>query len=123
MVQFFETGMGKKFFDGTMPRIVSALEAIADGLKQNKWHETVDALCLSRHGRELLLLKLLTAFEKAGEIVDYSGSPRHGTVWDIAETERLTQEADFVIRIIKSRETRDGVVYVGPGVQRKEAKS
>jgi hypothetical protein len=27
--QFFETGMGKKYYDGTMPRIAKALEEIA----------------------------------------------------------------------------------------------
>lgn len=37
MPEFFQTGMGQKFFEGTVPRIVKALERIADALeKQNE---------------------------------------------------------------------------------------
>lgn len=31
--QFFETGMGRKYYEGTMPRIAKALEAIAKELE------------------------------------------------------------------------------------------
>lgn len=35
--QFFQTGMGQKFFEVTVPRMVKALERIADALEeQNK---------------------------------------------------------------------------------------
>ena len=33
MVEFFQTIMGRKFFEGTVPRIVNALEDIARELK------------------------------------------------------------------------------------------
>jgi hypothetical protein len=33
-VEFFKTGMGKKFFEGTLPRIATALEDIAVELKR-----------------------------------------------------------------------------------------
>lgn len=32
MIQFFETGMGKKFFESTMPALVKCLKSIADSL-------------------------------------------------------------------------------------------
>ena len=32
-MQFFQTVMGKMFYDGTMPRIARALERIADALE------------------------------------------------------------------------------------------
>jgi len=32
--QFFQTRMGQKFFEGTMPRIAKVLEEIADELKR-----------------------------------------------------------------------------------------
>jgi len=33
--EFFQTVMGRVFFDGTMPRIAKALERIADHLDKN----------------------------------------------------------------------------------------
>lgn len=39
-IEFFQTGMGRTFFEGTLPRIASALERIADALeKQNARNE------------------------------------------------------------------------------------
>lgn len=35
MPEFFQTGMGQKFFEGTVPRIVKALERIADALEES----------------------------------------------------------------------------------------
>jgi hypothetical protein len=32
MSEFFQTRMGQKFYEGTMPRLVKALERIADSL-------------------------------------------------------------------------------------------
>jgi len=34
--EFFQTVMGRQFYDGTMPRIARALERIADGLEAKK---------------------------------------------------------------------------------------
>lgn len=32
MTEFFQTRMGHKFYEGTMPRLIAALERIADSL-------------------------------------------------------------------------------------------
>jgi hypothetical protein len=111
MLQFFETRMGAKFFDGTMPRIAQALEDIAEGLKQQRWRETVDAAVADKNGRRMLLRKLLDAMEAAGEIEDLKTGGDY-TIQDVIESEKLVQEADLVIRIVKSRNTKCGVVYV-----------
>ena len=36
MPEFFQTVMGKRFFESTAPRIASALERIADALEEMK---------------------------------------------------------------------------------------
>jgi hypothetical protein len=37
--QFFETKMGRQFYDGTMPRIATALDTIAGALEQRQADE------------------------------------------------------------------------------------
>ena len=41
MSDFYLTGMGQKFYEGTMPRIASALERIADTLEADNEEESV----------------------------------------------------------------------------------
>lgn len=38
--EFFETGMGRKFFECDVPRLAKALERIADALEANKHPES-----------------------------------------------------------------------------------
>ena len=35
MIQFHETGFGARFFDGQLPRLIAALERIADALEKD----------------------------------------------------------------------------------------
>ena len=35
-MQFFETGMGKQFFEGRLPKLITALERIADALEKEQ---------------------------------------------------------------------------------------
>ena len=113
MDEFFRTGMGKEFFGGAIPRIVKALENIAEALQEKRWKEVVSEMLKTSKGREVLLSRLLLAFDEAGEIVEYKASPRCGTVWEIAEAERVLMDAQYAIRVVKSRDTRDGVIFVG----------
>ena len=36
MPEFFETGMGRKYYEGTLPRMARALERIADALERGQ---------------------------------------------------------------------------------------
>ena len=36
MIEFFQTVMGKRFYEGTAPRIAAALERIADELERTR---------------------------------------------------------------------------------------
>jgi hypothetical protein len=76
MAQFFETKMGQQFYDGTMPRIAKALEAIAKQLELKGVLEHLEA-----HRRELLDL-----------LED------HDTAWDNEEDSVKEEHAELIAR-------------------------
>jgi len=50
---FFRTGMGHKFYEGTMPELVRQLTRLNDNLEKiNKDHEVVQEILLSLSGKE-----------------------------------------------------------------------
>jgi hypothetical protein len=42
--QFFETKMGRQFYDSTMPRLVQAVERVADGLRDERAMDSIAEL-------------------------------------------------------------------------------
>jgi hypothetical protein len=67
--EFFQTIMGRQFYDGTLPRIAQALERIATALE--KQNEPDDGFCgpeSSRPGRDSVdgILERLERIEKFG---------------------------------------------------------
>ena len=64
--QFFETGMGRKYYEGTMPRIAKALEAIAKELEAiRKALDTTGPSPVVPDANETA--QLLANYRKAGE--------------------------------------------------------
>lgn len=50
MADFFNTRMGAKFYESTMPRIADALDRIADSLEHPKDEKIIEmALCEAQH--------------------------------------------------------------------------
>lgn len=113
MPEFFETGMGRKFYESTVPELANAVKRLAVATEERGWKELLTQMLASPKGRKVVLGRLLEAFQKAGEIEEFKMSPRHKDVWSIAESERRLSDAEYVIRIIKSRDTDEGVVFVG----------
>ena len=53
MSDFYRTGMGHKFYEGTMPELVAQLRRLNDNLEKiNKDHEVVQEILLSLSGKE-----------------------------------------------------------------------
>jgi len=81
--QFFETGMGKKYYDGTMPRIAKALEAIAKSLETKAHIEE-----LEKQNKDYDLL--------VAELVDMIHD--HDTAWDNEEDSVKEEHAGLIAR-------------------------
>lgn len=113
MDEFFKTRMGQTFFGGTVPRIAKALEDIAEALQEKKWRDLLVEMLKTQAGRRIVARHLLAAYHNAGEIEDYPASSEGLSLDDISLSDLKAQDAEFVIRIIKSRYSKEGVVFVG----------
>ncbi len=90
-MEFFQTVMGKQFFDSTLPRLVRAVERLAQATEERAWKDLIDNMTKNKKGRRYMANALLVACEEAGELED---SPPQ-----LLRTAR----ADVVLYVMKSR--------------------
>lgn len=84
--EFFETGYGRRFFDAQLPRLIKAIERLADAAEAKtptddpteaniagEDRAALDAIAAVLHGREWdadALVSIADAVRKTGRIVD-----------------------------------------------------
>lgn len=69
--EFFQTVMGQRFYEGTMPKLARAAERIASGLEEQSEQSKLIVECLNRQNELLavnnrVMVEILKALEARG---------------------------------------------------------
>lgn len=83
MTQFFETLMGKRFFEGTVPKLARAVERLADRLTEEREYEQTISLVQFKTEKDGLHVSLARPPGKGWRIVGIAtDEDRVYTTWE-----------------------------------------